>query len=299
MICRKELGFDPASTLPLIRRWGPSLRTVSRIIECPREDAEFVTAARAAAMRFLVPELMQVPTIPHDIGDTLLFLRPQRLFRDDGTIEHSRGVSYIPTQHLGEILDVARSDVSKERSLEVFCTLSSHALTRTRADWMHEKDMHYHLSLGREALPISLHDKQQMQLEPATLLLAGTTGGIKNAPVRHSFYWIPSAVNLPGIDGVLGDISCNIYALQATIAGSHGNPKDGLSKLWTALAPEIRQSFTWHFVVVGNKQADVDLLVTRFSHDLAGFTLGHDHPRVQVKVGGCVLRRSRSVSKYL
>jgi hypothetical protein len=62
--------------------------------------------------------------------------------------------------------------------------------------------------------------------------MSGTITSLAGAEPYTSFYWKPSVANYPGVDGVLGDTGGNIYAVQATIAGDHTSPVQGLKKLW-------------------------------------------------------------------
>ncbi|KAK7025327.1 hypothetical protein VNI00_016109 [Paramarasmius palmivorus] len=292
----KELGLDLSSAIPLVRKWGFSTRTITELTEHPRKEVIYKQNASRAAQAIcnspsIITDLSSVnPTGPESGGSNLLFLRPERLLADDGTIAVSSSIPFIPTRHLGEIFDEARSRLSNLRAIELFCTLSSHALTRSSAAWKHEVDMHTRMSSGGSALVIKSHGgKDQMQMQPSTCpLLTGTAAGIRTAAVNGSFYWMPSVSNFPGIDGVLGDTACNLYALQATIATEHDDPRAGIQAIWDQLTPEKRKGRTWHFVVVGNDPAMVDIHVKRFSDELATFTLGRS-PKVRIKVWGCLL----------
>ena len=126
-------------------------------------------------------------------------------------------------------------------------------------------------------------------MRPSATLVPGTLARLKNINALDSFYWMPSVINLPGVDGVLGDAQGNLFTVQATIANDHKSPADGIRKIWTGLATNVRRARTWHFVIVGKAPASVDMLVKKFSQDLQDFTLGGP-PRVGVQVWGYVGR---------
>lgn len=198
----------------------------------------------------------------------------------------SLGISFIPTKFLSDILEEHFVGLSNGKSLELVQAFSSHSFTRTAAGWGHELRMHSLLSGTGLALPI-FRDNAKMNMPTSSHLLPGTASGIKRSAVSDSFYWIPSTINFPGIDSVLGDTSGNIYALQATIADDHTSPIEGIQRIWEKLTPDVREGRRWHFVVVADSLPVADHLVARFSAELDGFTLGHAH--VTLQVWGCVL----------
>jgi len=101
-----------------------------------------------------------------------------------------------------------------------------------------------------------------------------------------SFYWFPSGVNFPGIDGILVN-GKNIYALQATIADVHRMPDAGFKKAWEAIGAASARFYNWHFVMVTDKQG---LAEKELGTHLRGVHLGSGH--LKVSVWGCVLESS-------
>ena len=99
--------------------------------------------------------------------------------------------------------------------------------------------------------------------------LVGTASALRDAVCNGfpSFYWFPSVVNFPGIDGILVN-GKNIYALQATIADTHRMPDAELKKAWEAIGAASAQLYNWHFVMVTDKQGlaekyvKTDLVIT-------------------------------------
>lgn len=100
-----------------------------------------------------------------------------------------------------------------------------------------------------------------------------------------SFYWFPSVVNFPGIDGILFD-GKDIYLLQATISNEHRRPDDGLKKVWEIIGAASSQLLNWHFVVI----TDIKYLAEKYVTDL-GAQLPLRLGRIQKVVGvwGCFL----------
>ena len=124
-----------------------------------------------------------------------------------------------------------------------------------------------------------------MNMTPSTNILPGTLGGLKGA--RDSdFYWVPSVVNFPGVDGLLGDSNGNLFTFQATIAVGHTSPEAGIKKVWAKLLPEVRTRRAWHYVVVTKTKAEAETYRARFSTSLKAFTLGSG---TSVQVCGGVL----------
>lgn len=75
------------------------------------------------------------------LGSTILFLAPS----DSLSPKSGKAFFFVPTQHLLDILDVARQIFSNEKSLELFRSLSTHSLTKAPAGWLHETLMHKRL----------------------------------------------------------------------------------------------------------------------------------------------------------
>jgi hypothetical protein len=146
--------------------------------------------------------------------------------------------------------------------------------------------VHRRLCGGGVPLSIFRDGFEDATMQPSATLIPGTLGSFKNAALDTSFYWMPLAINLPGVDGVLNDGNGNIYALQATIADDHTSPVQGLRSIWKKAA-QLRNG-TWHFVVVTNSTATAYNLVKDFSNELKTVTFGNQN--VCMEVRGCVLK---------
>lgn len=172
-----------------------------------------------------------------------------------------------------------------DTSLELFETLSLHSLTRAPSDWHHEMCMHRRLCGEDKALHLSLAN-MTMNMPTSTRLLPGTAAALNSIEVSDDFYWIPTEINLHGIDGVLGDSEHNIYAVQAAIANRCSSPFQGLQDIWDNLPPAVRKDRIWHFVIVGKEKSTVDDIAVGLSGRSRGLSIGS----VKVKVWGCVIR---------
>jgi hypothetical protein len=289
---RKELGEDPSSTLSLVHKWGPSTRNIIRSIKCAREGSfdpieEEVYSA--------VENVCQAPlgilqgfgggSLPQDKGSSFIFVRrPADL---------ERAISFIPTKHLTQIFEDHSLDVANKECLKLFISLSSHALTRTAAGWAFEKLVHIRLGVNGRALKI-FHDSIHVIVEPATntRILHGTVGSLKQVGVSDAFYWIPSVVNFPGVDSVLGTSDGRVFTVQTTIADRHDDPMDGIKKVWDSFERGVREARTWYFVVVTDTEQLATSLVKEFSRKMVGFTLGQGRGRSPVQVWGCCTKHS-------
>lgn len=100
--------------------------------------------------------------------------------------------------------------------------------------------VHNRFCKGGAALPISRVGSVDTLVRPSTNLLPGTEAFLKSAVPDTAFYWIPATINLPGIDGVLGDNAGNVYAIQGTIASAYRSPVEGLKSLWDKVGPRLR-----------------------------------------------------------
>lgn len=282
--------MDTSSTLSLVDKWGPSTRTITRIVGGRADEEDIAAEARASAVKIcgdpsLVDPLSGVQQVPDSLGSSLLFIRPHRKLSANGDVTKSAdGIPFIPTKVLSTIFESARIEMSNDKSLQLFKAFSSHSLTRSAAGWLHEKRMHSRLSSG-EALIIFRGDESK-EMPTSTQLLPGTASGIASSGSSDSFYWIPSVINFPGVDGVLGDIKGNLYAVQATIARDHKSPVDGLRLVWENVGQDLRGR-TWHLLVVADSESAAHRLVTLFSKKVTNLTLGRE--RVRVEVWGCVL----------
>ncbi|KAJ3852464.1 hypothetical protein EV368DRAFT_82519 [Lentinula lateritia] len=136
--------------------------------------------------------------MPHSEGSTVLCHRPLRAYHSNGAND------VVPkcTSHSDEVL----RQYSREGS-------RAHVQRKNPSTLIGS----YRMCSSGGALRIS--NASHMLRHSPTHLLLGTLAGLKGACVFDSFYWIPSVENFPGIDGVLGDATGNLFALQVTIAG--------------------------------------------------------------------------------
>lgn len=225
-------------------------------------------------------------------GSRILFIRPHRVPSRTNTspnapMASSTGLLFIPTNYLSSVFDEFCGQLTTKASLDLFAAFSSHSLTRSPAGWLHEKNMHQRMCNGGPPLRI-FSSSGTMDMQPASSLLPGTGASIQRqtASGSSSFYWIPSVMNFPGIDSVLG-AGKDIFTLQASVAEKHGSPIDGIRKTWNAVSPVVREDCTWHVVIVSDTQARADGIRNQFLDDLKGLRLGP--AKVVVQVWGCVL----------
>src|SRR6266508_3800744 len=110
--------------------------------------------------------------------------------------------------------------------------------------------MHLEMCIGSKRYEV-FNTSAKSHMHSASLAPGGTASTLRAAAHNRPspFYWFPSIVNYPGIDGVLVNGN-NIFALQATIADTHDEPRDGLKKVWQTIGAAVAQNFTWHFVIV-------------------------------------------------
>ena len=150
---------------------------------------------------------------------------------------------------------------------------------------MHKAVMHFRMCTGGKVLHLHGIGKHgQMDLTPSNNVLSGTESSLARAPTAQSFYWVPLTVNFPGIDGILGDINGNVFALQATTAADYLDPHEGLKRAWTAMF--TRAHCHWNYVLVCSSQEDVEALLDVFVPHLKDLELGDQCP---VKVWVCVI----------
>ncbi|KAE9410777.1 hypothetical protein BT96DRAFT_237712 [Gymnopus androsaceus JB14] len=288
----KELKHDTSRTLSLVGQWGPSIRTIAKIISEPTfiEQLE-IDAERVAMAIYASPptffSTLNTGEIPTSEGSPVLFLRPRRGNAPgaNNVVSSSQSQFFILTKFLTDLFDNHRSKLENKTSLELFCAFASHSFTRTAAGWLHEQNMHSRMCASGLALDI-FADSKSMQMQPSSLLLSGTTASFNHRGVTRSFYWIPSAINFPGIDAVLRDRK-NLFALQASIANDHKTPLEGIQKVWKEASSTIQKNCTWHFVIIAENISTAKSLRAKFLKELDGLMLGN--ARVPVQVWYCVL----------
>lgn len=167
------------------------------------------TAANAiAASPHAIDMLDCSDSIATSVRSTVVFYRPNRFEKDGRTISF-HGIPFIPTKCLLDIFQRTHLLSTNEKALELFCALSSHALTRTVYGWYQEERMHMCMCAGGPNLEI-FGDGVRKHISPSSILLPGTKSELKHSHTTQSFYWMPSAVNFAGIDGVLRNGN-NIY----------------------------------------------------------------------------------------
>ncbi|EIM92703.1 uncharacterized protein STEHIDRAFT_164937 [Stereum hirsutum FP-91666 SS1] len=296
----KESHFDPSSTFTLVSKWGPSVRTIIGIVNAAvfgrsqKIEKMLEADARGAALQICsAPSLVNL--FSYNESPSIRFVRPCReKFVDNGNtaiVSSSEAISFIPTKFLDNLFTTYCTKFSTDRSLDLFEAFSSHSLTRTTATWVFEKRVHNLLCRSGADMAIFSADRQQMKMRPSTNLIPGTATGLKGMDVSDSFYWIPSVMDFPGIDGVLGNTERNIFAVQTTIADGHRRSEGGLRRIWQNLEVNVRHGRTWHLVVVGDNDKAVGGLVEQFATELKNFTLGQS--LIHVQVWGYVLHSRR------
>ncbi|KZW02392.1 hypothetical protein EXIGLDRAFT_829282 [Exidia glandulosa HHB12029] len=259
-------GVLPATTVSLVRTWGPSLRVVSQLATQPEDEVIFLREAQDSARVICAnPSLLDTnnPNLLTSVGSTMLFVRPCRLIHSEPT---AHATLFVPTRFLSDMLHATRASLANADALTLFFCLSKHSLTRTPAGWVHEQAVHTLLATGQTALTIERGAVHQ-QLQPSSNLLHGTLAAMAGVRTSQSFYCIPAATNFPGVDGVLGDGQSNLYAVQATIAGDHKSPADGLVQLWSTV--KACQDFTWHILFITIDHATADGHVATYQGNLS------------------------------
>lgn len=297
---RKELNLDPSSTFSLVSKWGPSARTVVRIAASSGvarmqiEKGEENKAHQAAYDICHAPSLrgsLLSRGVPSSEGSSIRFVRPYRR-SVEGTntnIIWADAISFIPTKFLDKIFTTHCQRFSNDKSFELFEVFSSHSLTRTTAGWTYEKLVHHRLcSNGAPFNIFSPDSTSQMQMRPSTHLIPGTATGLGTIGVSDSFYWMPSVMDVTGVDGVLGDTNGNLFAVQmTTISDTLETPAAGLRQIWSYLRPDVRLGRTWNVVLVTDQgEAAAGRLARECPKQLRGFTLG---PGIRVLVWGCFI----------
>lgn len=225
-------------------------------------------------------------------SSSVLFIRPYRAPSRASTDPHAPMNSsisqlLIPTKFLTTIFEEFCGQLSKKACLDLFDAFSSHSYTRSSAGWLHERNMHAHMCSGENPLRIC-SSSREADIQPSSVLLPGTGASLRcqKPSDASSFYWIPSVMNFPGIDGVLG-VGKNIFTLQASIAEDYRSPIEGIRRTWAAFSPDVQTNCTWHVVVVADTQNTANNLRNQISNDLKDLRLGC--AKVVVQVCGCAL----------
>ena len=291
---RQELGLDTARAYDLVGTWGPCIRTVLSTLLAPAglrpppETLMAIAAQNAAEAICANPSGFKYPTVrtPNSVGSAMLFICPLRSHYRDVT-NPQFAFTYIPTSHLSDIFRGYQQKLRNGQALDLYNCLSSHALMRSDAEWLHEKRVHVHLCSTSPPLGIFGVRGMQSEMQPSPQLLCGPLSSLTRCGAYASFYWLPSVANFVGIDGVLAD-SANVYAVQATIAGEHrSSPAAALRKVWDNFDWNIREKRAWHVVFVTDTEELAQEYVRECTDELEGFTLGQ--AKIGVQVWGCVL----------
>lgn len=268
---RKENGFNTSIVrhVPtLVQKWGPSIQTIMNLARAQTQDKlndaeeQLEQSARSTASllyrndRELIPFLF-IPTdsqLDKAGVYSVLFIQPVRDAWEQWTY-------CTPTEYLRHIIENARGAATNEQALWLFWVLGAQYSTRSSPGWRHELDMHSRLCTGNVKLYMFKEDTRRM-VEPSAVLLPGmleSLGDIdKDAGAFRAFYWIPSIVDCPGVDAVLGDDAGNVYVLQAVVQGEQRNPAEGLRRVWKGVSENVRARRSWHFVVVANTDGTAD-----------------------------------------
>ena len=139
---RKELGYNPAPTLSLVRKWGPSTRNIIRSFECVRDQLrdplcnglpDPIEAEVRHAAEQLGADLWNTlggknSDFPRSTASAVVFIRQNVRDHDFG-----RSYRFIPTPHLVNIFEEYQLAQQNLDSLKLFTVLSSHSFTRNPA----------------------------------------------------------------------------------------------------------------------------------------------------------------------
>ena len=277
---------DLRQAISLVNKWGPCTRTVIDILKNPHAEKNYKRYATNAAIDIYnePSKARDLGQLPSGQGSTLLFIYP---IRRKHNFDYGDSLLSIPTMHLSEIFDVNCQSLSADGRMKLYEALSTHSLTRTAAGWQHEKNMHMQMLTDGKRYPIFNGDNEFI-ITTAPPGLVGTASALRDAVRNRSllFYWFPSVVNFPGIDGILVNGE-NIYLLQATIADTHRRPDAGLKKAWKTIGAASAQLYKWHFVMVTDKRGLAEKYVRELGPHLPGVFLGEN--RHKVPVWGCFL----------
>ena len=120
---RKELSYDPSSTLSLVRKWGPSTRNILRSMECaarglndPIQEAAEEAAIRICTNPLAILKVSEGIHMAQSEGSSVIFLRRT----PGGSVKSDRGRTFIPTPHLLAMFEKRRRKMSNEESLELY-----------------------------------------------------------------------------------------------------------------------------------------------------------------------------------
>jgi len=283
--------WKPCDAVSIVRKWGPSTRTVLAILGDPDKEKDLRRYADCAAIDICndpprVP-LRDIEQLPSGRGSTLLFICP---IRAKASPDYSDSRVIIPTTHLLEIFDSRCQGLSAQSRLRLHEVFSMRPTAKGVAGWLHKKNMHLQMmAMVRNHYEI-FNGCTKLHMCSATGVLVGTASALRAATCNRlsSIYWFPSFMSFPGIDSILINGN-NIYALQATIADTYDKPSNGLKKVWQTIGPEVAQHFTWHFVMVTDNKPLADKYAKDFGTQLCDVTLGV-HPYVRVSMWVSVLK---------
>ncbi|KAK7019864.1 hypothetical protein R3P38DRAFT_2970598 [Favolaschia claudopus] len=132
----KELRLDTEQTLSLVSKWGPSVRTVLRILRDPTRASHYESDVRDAAQALARADYSQVflhsqyGLLPTLAGSDLVFVDAD----PDPQFNHECSI-LVPTAFLRNLVVQASTNLSAEKAFDLLCTLglSSHSLLRSSA----------------------------------------------------------------------------------------------------------------------------------------------------------------------
>ncbi|KAH9921157.1 uncharacterized protein B0H18DRAFT_880418 [Fomitopsis serialis] len=285
----KVHGLEVARTYDIVNQWGPSIRTIRKLLSggasaIAMAHSDAIRAARQICENSSVLRSMRLDNDHHaelhSIASSILFIYP---------IGPCLWAYRVPTSYLSDILDAARQELSTAKAIELFEFFSLHPLTRSASGWRFEKEMHAYLCSGSEPLRL-VRGEHKSTMTPSTTLLIGTANRLNNVKgaSSSSFYWFPSVTTFPGVDGVLVD-DHNVYVVQATMAADQELPAKGLKKIWAAFDANIKYKRTWHYVVVTDRTKGATQHASDLLRTMENFTLGPKGNCVVLKCWSCVL----------
>jgi hypothetical protein len=125
---KKKLLYNPASTVSLVRKWGPSTRNILRSMEYtanrkgPPDKIE--NDAKKAAAHICNNALAMVEgsidLMEESEGSSLIFLRPT----PKGIFASEEGKRFIPTPYLRALFEEKRRGMKNNQSLQLFRAFS-------------------------------------------------------------------------------------------------------------------------------------------------------------------------------
>ncbi|KAI0297785.1 hypothetical protein B0F90DRAFT_869221 [Multifurca ochricompacta] len=272
-------------------KWGPSARTLIRIIRTPS-----FLGGHEAYVKEIAKDFVKVLDGHTNLIDAMGACHRLIAIHPSGTSLGKRGIPIgeIATEHLNNLVLDARGGRTVEKQLDFYNLISSHKHFRGSAGFMFEMFVFTWLSSQEhpngEGLDCTAVDSNSPSL---TIPVCGGWSPFTSNPEdlgdhETPFCLKPDAKTFPTIDVIICT-NDHLITVQATISGTHSANPEGFNLVFNGLPAKFRNNRTWCHVFVTDKEESAQMLQHHWARKPITLSDEDGEKNIVIRVYSCVL----------